>query len=304
MVRSALSANRTLTILDWIVGHPGEAFTLSELSRASGINIPSLMSVLQSLTDAGYLGRHPIKKTYEAGPALLAIGLVVGAHHPSLEILGHELEELAAAVKTECHASVVIGDQVVIVADAGRPGSHSLSVRVGYRVPFIAPIGDVFVAWSTPREIDEWMLRAGTKTYWSRAEVEADLSMVRGRGYTMNLFKNRGHSPAIALDLLTERPHDPKRREMVKAAVSEFSKSWRTLQPKPGRRYDVSNVSAPVFNSHGRVVMAIVLNGFAQIEGSELLAHTERLMQMTRLLTKHGGGQRPHSAPDGGQIMP
>jgi DNA-binding IclR family transcriptional regulator len=59
MVSSALSANRALAALDWVVGHPGESFTLSELSRAIGVNVPSLMSVLKSLTDAGYLVRHP-----------------------------------------------------------------------------------------------------------------------------------------------------------------------------------------------------------------------------------------------------
>jgi hypothetical protein len=42
--------------------------------------------------------------------------------------------------------------------------------------------------------------------------------------------------------------------------------------------------------------MAIVLNGFAQIEGSELLGHVERLLQTTRLLTKHGNGMTPKPA--------
>src|SRR5581483_5064624 len=98
MVRSALAANRAVAVLDWIVGHPGEAFTLSELSRATAVNIPSLMAVLQSLTDSGYLTRHPTRKTFEAGSALLAAGVVINAHHPTLEILDRELDALAAAV--------------------------------------------------------------------------------------------------------------------------------------------------------------------------------------------------------------
>jgi DNA-binding IclR family transcriptional regulator len=302
MVSPALSASRAVAILDWIVGHPGETFTLSELSRATAINVPSLMSVLQSLTEAGYLARHPTRKTYEAGPSLLAVGIVVSAHHRSLEILDPELEELAAAVGTECFASVVVGDQFVVVADAGRPGSHSLPVRVGYRFPFIAPIGDVFVAWSPPAEVESWIRRADaahTHPALSRPRLEQQLAVVRTRGYSMNLFRNRGHLPSVALDRLAERPHDPNRREMVRAAVAEFSRNWEALQPKPGSRYDVSNVSAPVFNAHGRVLMAIVLNGFTQIDGRELLAHAERLMQTTRLLTKHGKGQFPEELRHG-----
>lgn len=160
MVRSALSANRALAILDWIVGHPGDAFTLSEVSRATGVNIPSAMSVLQSLTEAGYLARHPARKTYEAGPALLALGLVVTSTHRSFEILDREIEALAAAVGTECFASVAVGDQTVVVAEAGRPGSHSLPVRVGLRFPLIAPVGHVFMAWNTPAEVAAWIARA------------------------------------------------------------------------------------------------------------------------------------------------
>src|SRR5690242_8045783 len=121
MVRSALSANRALAVLDWIVGHPGEAFTLSELSRATGVNVPSAMAVLQSLTEAGYLARHPMRKTYEAGPALLAMGLVVASTHKSFEILDRELAALADDVGTECFASVAVGDQTVVVAEDGRP---------------------------------------------------------------------------------------------------------------------------------------------------------------------------------------
>jgi DNA-binding IclR family transcriptional regulator len=294
MVQSALAANRAVAVLDWIVGHPGESFTLSELSRAVDVNVPSLMSVLQSLTDAGYLARHPTKKTYEAGPALLAIGLVVSAHHQSLDILDRELEALAADVGTECFASVAVGDQTVVVADAGRPGSHSLAVRVGLRFPLIAPVGHIFLAWSPASDIEAWIRRAQhPSNQLNRERIEHELTLVRTQGYAVSLLAHPDFRPSAALDQLAERPDDPKRRETVRAAVAEFSRAWELLQPQPGRRYDVSNISAPVFNAQGKVLMAIILNGFTQIDGSEVLGHAERLLRTTRLLTKHGNGRYP-----------
>lgn len=302
MVRPALSASRAVSILDWIVSHPGQSFTLSELSRATDINIPSAMAVLRALTDSGYLARHPTKKSYEAGPALLAVGLVVSARHRSFEILDRELEQLAADVGTECFASVAVGDQTVVVADAGRPGSHSLPVRVGLRFPLMAPVGHPFVAWGSDAEVEAWIGRAElTNNELIRARLEQELALARRLGYLAAHFKNRGFQPATALEQLAERPDDPKRRETVRIAMAEFSESWEVLQPVRGQRYDVSNLSAPVFNAQGRVLMVIVINGFTQIEGGELLAYAERLLQTTRLLTKHGSGQFPeevkNSAP-------
>jgi hypothetical protein len=41
----------------------------------------------------------------------------------------------------------------------------------------------------------------------------------------------------------------------------QFSENWEVVRPVPGQRYDVSALSAPVFNWQGEVLMAIVVNG-------------------------------------------
>jgi DNA-binding IclR family transcriptional regulator len=294
MVASALSANRALAVLDWIVGHPGEAFSLSELSRALDINIPSLMSVLQSLTDAGYLTRHATRKTYEAGPALLAIGLAVSAHHPTLGMLDQEMKALASSVESECFASVVVGNQSIVVADAGRPGKKALPVRVGDRFPIMAPVGHVFMAWASPQQVEDWVARAeGPGMTMDRARLARELAETRERGYMAALYEDVTRQPAEVIDVLTTLPQDSRQSERVRKAVAAFGKGWEMLSPAPGQLYDVSNVSAPIFNAQGKVIITIVINGFSQIEGGELLARIERLLQTTRMLTKLGGGRAP-----------
>jgi DNA-binding IclR family transcriptional regulator len=294
MVSSALSANRALAALDWVVGHTGESFTLSELSRAIGVNIPSLMSVLKSLTDAGYLIRHPEDKSFEPGPALLAVGLVTSAQHRAFAHLADELKQLSDTVEIECFASVAVGDQTVVVAEAGRPSSYSPAIRVGFRYPLIAPIGHTFMAWSSPAEIDDWIDRAAYGDYkLDRGRLKRDLALVRSEGYTVIRYKNVDFRPAAALETLAERPRDRKRHDAVKAAVAEFSNSLKIVHPKVGRPYESLNISAPVFSPQGKVLMNVVINGVPRVDGREVLAHTERLLQMTRLLTKSGGGQFP-----------
>jgi DNA-binding IclR family transcriptional regulator len=294
MVSSALSANRALAALDWVVGHTGESFTLSELSRAIGVNVPSLMSVLKSLTDAGYLIRHPEDKSFEPGPALLAVGLVTSAQHRAFAHLADELKQLSDTVEIECFASVAVGDQTVVVAEAGRPSSYSPAIRVGFRYPLIAPIGHTFMAWSSPAEIDDWIDRAAYGDYkLDRGRLKKELALVRSEGYTVIRYKNVDFRPAAALETLAERPRDRKRHDAVKAAVAEFSSSLKIVHPKAGRPYESLNISAPVFSPQGKVLMNVVINGVPRVDGREVLAHTERLLQMTRLLTKSGGGQFP-----------
>jgi DNA-binding IclR family transcriptional regulator len=294
MVSSALSANRALAALDWVVGHTGESFTLSELSRALGINVPSLMSVLKSLTDAGYLIRHPEDKSFEPGPALLAVGLVTSAQHRAFELLPGELKQLSETVEIECFASVAVSDQTVVVAEAGRPSSYSPAIRVGFRYPLMAPIGHAFMAWNSPAEIEDWIKRADYgENKLDRSRLNEELQIVRSQGYAVIRYNAVDFRPSSALETLAERPRDPKRYNAVKAAVAEFSKNLKFLEPKPGRPYESLNISAPVFSHQGKVLMNVVINGVPRVDGREVLAHCERLLQMTRLLTKASGGQTP-----------
>jgi DNA-binding IclR family transcriptional regulator len=294
MVDSALSANRALATLDWFVGHPGQAFTLSELSRALAINIPSLMAVLKSLTDRGYLIRHAENKSYEPGPALIAVGVITSARHPAFHRLAEELEELAAEVGNECFASVAIADQSIVVAEAGRPSSYSPPIKVGFRFPIIAPNGHVFVAWSSPAEIEDWIRRADLPSATvDRVRMTEELAVVRRYGCSVVQYGTIDFEPAAALEMLAKDPDDPARREAVKTAVANFTQHLTLLQPRSGETYESLNIAAPVFGPTGKVIMAIVINGLPKISGDDLLGCMERLARTTRLLTKQGGGFPP-----------
>src|SRR5205823_1625778 len=61
-------------------------------------------------------------------------------------------------------------------------------VQIGQRLPLVPPLGTVFVAWSSPSEIDEWLRRLGP----SAADAELTryreaVETVRQRGYSLGL---------------------------------------------------------------------------------------------------------------------
>src|SRR5258708_37627648 len=74
MPRPALSGDRALQVIDVLVAHPTQRFTLTELSRRTAINPASAHALLAVMLRAGYVQRHPEHKTYTLGPALVAAG--------------------------------------------------------------------------------------------------------------------------------------------------------------------------------------------------------------------------------------
>ena len=157
MTRPALAAARAVEVLNFLASHPGESFTLSELSRHLNLNMASGLSVLKALTDAGYVHRHHSHKTYSLGPALVAVGYAALARYQVIEIAVEEMRRLAADCDTECVASVVVGDEIVIVGASGRPRLEGADVRVGQRVPMIPPLGPIFLAWGEPAQVERWL---------------------------------------------------------------------------------------------------------------------------------------------------
>ena len=73
MARPGLAASRGVDIIEFLSFFPDRGFTLSEIVRATEINVASCYAILNRLTDRGFLIRDPDQKTYTLGPSLIAI---------------------------------------------------------------------------------------------------------------------------------------------------------------------------------------------------------------------------------------
>ena len=199
MARPAPAVDRAVEILDFLADNPRDAFSLSELARRLDLNKASAHATLNALTDRGYLLRHPTRKDYRLGPRLIAVGEAAREQYPVVEFARDELRRLSEDLGTECVASAPIGDEMVIVDRAGPVRPIGLTVAVGYRFPLVPPMGTVFMAWSSPEEIDEWLRRVGPDV----TEAELDryrlaLAAVRERGYSAGLDADGSRSLAEA----------------------------------------------------------------------------------------------------------
>src|SRR5437763_15684762 len=85
MARAAPAASRAASILSFLTAHPSRGFTISELVEHLSINIASAHATLAVLSDAGFVVRDPVHRTYVLGPALAATGFAALEQRPAIE---------------------------------------------------------------------------------------------------------------------------------------------------------------------------------------------------------------------------
>src|SRR3954453_6542694 len=113
--RPAPGAERVVAVLNFLTAHPDESFTLSELARRLDPKKPPCHALLMTLTESGYLLRHPSRMTYMLGPALVAIGSAAQGQFQAVDFAREEMRSLAEELSLECIASTVVAAQIVIL---------------------------------------------------------------------------------------------------------------------------------------------------------------------------------------------
>jgi DNA-binding IclR family transcriptional regulator len=260
------------------------------------------LSILKALTDAGYVHRHHSHKTYSLGSALVALGQAALTRHPVIELAGDEMRRLAEECATECVASVVVGDDIVIVAASGRPRAEGADVRVGQRIPMIPPLGPIFLAWEDEDRIDHWLDALGPDGDDSeRRHYREALDIVRRRGFSMGLESGARERMGSALIQLVNVPTNERLRGEAMGLIAALRHDYEVIDLESTAGHPISNMAAPVFGPDGDVVMGLTLQGFGRpMTGPEIDSLAERLVSATLQITRASGG---HSPPDNQRVL-
>ncbi len=289
MARPAPAIGRTVALLNFLTAHPDETFSLSELARRLDINKATAHAMLLTLTEAGYLLRHPATKSFTLGPALISVGnAAAGRQFEVVDYARDEMRRLSDELGVQCVASAAIGEEIVLLGRSGDPEPLGLSVQVGQRLPLVPPLGTVFLAWSGPDEIDRWLRHLGPGaadeqlTRYRRA-----VAAVRRRGYSIGLDASR--APA------SPGPGPRPLRDAAAQVVAEVPhEEYILLELERSASYRLSHIAAPVFGADGRVALALTLMGFRhQLTAEQVPEHAERLRAATRAVTEAVHGQGP-----------
>ncbi|MBA3652959.1 MAG: helix-turn-helix domain-containing protein [Actinobacteria bacterium] len=284
MARPAPAVDRTVALLNFLAAHPGEPWSLSELARRVGLNKATAHAMLTTLTDAGYVLRHPVDKTFMLGPAVIAVGNAAAARQfEVVDFARGEMEALADELAVRCIASAAIGEEIVFLAASGDPQPFGLHVVIGQRVPLVPPLGTVFVAWSAPADIDDWLRRLGPNAGDAELQRFRDaVETVRRRGYSLGL-------EVPAARGLMDFEGDSR------GAFTELGhREYVLLELEHSASYRLSHIAAPVFGPDGRVALSLNLIGFRhELRAEQVPELAARLTEATARITKAIHGKAP-----------
>ena len=248
--------------------------------------------MLTTLADAGYVARHPVEKSYTLGPSLVALGEAATAS-PSVDIAQYAIGEMRAMADefgVQCVASRIMGTEIVIIAHTGTREPLGQTLSVGHRLPFVPPLGTVFVVWSQPADIDVWLRRLGPGAMRTElVRYKQAITAVRERGFSIGLEADARRRLGRAV---AERDPD------VERIVEELGhEEYILMELERSVSYQLSLVAAPVFGPTGDVVMAVAMFGFRDpLDAVELTRAGNRVVSATHAITDALHGRAPDVA--------
>jgi DNA-binding IclR family transcriptional regulator len=300
MARRALSAARTVEVLNFLASHPGEGYTLSELAENAQVNVASMHAVLAVLTQSGFVIRDPRRKSYRLGLSAIGVGLAALDEHPVIKQGREAVTELAERLGLECLLSVNAGGELLIVAEAGRPERLYLRPRVGQRLPFMPPLAILAAGYLPDSELEDWLARIGPDATEADKQAYRDVAQAaRQQGYAVDLETPTRHQIALLMPQLAKDPRSPELNAHLAQLVAQLGHEHHQLtDPEPDTSYPVNNIQAPIFNEDTHLIGGFSLLGFDQpLTAEQIQTYLHTMLTAAERLTRSTGGHIPLTPP-------
>jgi DNA-binding IclR family transcriptional regulator len=284
-------------ILDYLAGRPEERFGLSDLARRLGLSKPTCLGIVTSLTDAGYLVRDTGDKTYRLGPSLITLGHKAQESMRVSPAAREELRRLSARFAVTAALSGVIDDRITLldlVAPAGaRPG-----VEVGQSYPFAPPVGLMFVLWDDEAERD-WLSKEPTIPLRTNSDrLNRVIAVCRADGYLVERQTAGGRRLYSLMAGMSSNLPD-ELRALLGELVSDIGERVylrdenRFAGNRRSARFDISVISAPVYDHYQRQVMVASMHIGKSLTDNEITERARALVAMADEVTIQLGGVKP-----------
>lgn len=280
--RPALSALRSLEVIELFTSFPERRFTFSEVIKATRINTASCHAILTLLTEKGYLLRSEENKTYQLGPSLIAAGRVAQQALPIVTRAEHAARTIFDELGIPVLLSTRTGGEILAVLSIQDEAGHDPGLRTGERLPLIPPLGAPFLAWGSEEEVERWLsLRSPALSETARAEILLDLRVTRERGYHVHMRSPTRHGIGTLIgEMSRSKSINDYREKLSRAVYSTDSLVHHHDDFEPGKAYTPQLISAPIFDQDGRVVLNLGIGGFQDdLTGAELTKYAERLIR-------------------------
>lgn len=236
-------------ILNFIVDHPGQSFSLTDLVKALKLSRATCHALLTGLVEVGYLYRAS-DKNYVLGPALASIGRIALQHSSPLQVAQPEMRKLADEFDAICAAYFREGDDIIVRDRAASVSHVGWSVPSGTRLKLRAPFGSIYYAWRPEEEAQAWVDSCiPPPTPEHRVEMMQGMKFLREHGYSVHVHNPRATSG--------DRPP-----EQVFSEEREIFPTTLLPEIDDAAAYPLVSLIAPVFEFRGQIAFVLGLSGF------------------------------------------
>jgi IclR family transcriptional regulator, acetate operon repressor len=203
---SGNSTQKALRVLE-AAAAPNGPHRLADIATRAAVAKPSTHRLLLMLVTDGYLitdggGR------YGVGPRLHAFAAEVAAHRPrDLARLLRDLQQTVGGHTV--HLALRSGGQAIYIHKIDSDQPYQMASRVGMCVPLhCTAVGKCILAYLPPDELDAVIADRGLPaltpaTITDRARLDAELALVRQRGYAVDDEENEPTIRCVAAPLFS-----------------------------------------------------------------------------------------------------
>jgi DNA-binding IclR family transcriptional regulator len=289
MATAVPALDRTMQILEYLQENPTDKYTLSDISRATGIHKATCASTLNTL--AGYaLVRRDDSRRYSIGQRFVGLSHAYASQYPGFTWGREEVVQLVARTELSCAMIVRDGADLVILDMLGNTQPAHLHMRIGMRVPLVPPVGTIFKAWSPPGELDSWIDRMHDQFGGERTDYLGAVTGLRARGFSLGGEHDFHLELESALRQVTAAPSDNRVVEVamiVADKIRNYSNAENGDEP-------VNSVIGPVFDAAGGVTMTLNLFGqLGSVRTRDLDKIAPPLLETCARITEKTGGRLP-----------
>lgn len=330
MSRPSPQTDRLIALVDLLAAHPADDFTLAEIARGLGVGKATVHPMLTTLTRAGWLLRHPVRRTYRLGPAIVAAGRAAATGDTPLDLARAVMRTLAAETDLGVLALVPCGDAAdeddLRVGELVRPAARrdtGLGLRLGDRVRPRPPLGSVTIAWGGPEALDGWLSRLDPDprpaprpgrpapaespvVTAARKRLAPAVAGVRRRGWALETedhLRDRLSSLVhdLEIELGTGEWDGAGRAAALRRAMAEVGQAFDIADAvpaviEPDATYRPSSINAPVFDADGTVALVLCLIDHREpLAGREITALGDRVRAAADTVTGALHGHEPRT---------
>lgn len=205
---SVQSVERALSLLSILADEPADC-SLTQLARQAQLPTTTVHRLLSALIRTSYVVQDSNSSRYALGPKLILIGQRASRKNELIRIARPWLEELAVQTGETVNLTTRVGDSVMQLDHVESRNMLRVTYPEGERFPMHASAsGKLFLAWLSDFERDRILKSAlhpyTTETMIRKRALEADLAVIRERGYAIDDAEREIGVRCVALPIVND----------------------------------------------------------------------------------------------------